>query len=62
MGKEQHLLASLRNSPKTLLSLNDQQLARTRYQLAIAGLEEFKKPVYDSKFTKLKGGMSFVNS
>lgn len=32
----------------TLLSLNPLQLASTRCQLAIAGLEEFTKLVYDS--------------
>ena len=30
-------------------------------QLAPIGPGEFKKPVYDSKFTKLREGMSFVN-
>jgi len=33
--------------------MNCKQLPSTKCQLAIAGLEEFKKLVYESKFTKL---------
>ena len=42
--------------------LNREQLLGTRCQQAAAGHGEFKKPVYDSKFTKRAEGMSFVNS
>jgi len=45
-----------------LLSVNTWQLPGTRCSWAIAGSGEFEKPVYDSTFTKLAEGMSFVNS
>lgn len=45
-----------------LLSLNTWQLPGTRCQQAIAAPGEFKKPVYESKFTKRAEEMSFVNS
>ena len=42
--------------------MNPWQLASTRCQQAAAALGEFKKLVYDSKFTKLVKWMSFINS
>ena len=42
--------------------LNCEQLLRTRCHQAAAVPGEFKKLVYDSKFTKLENEMSFVNS
>lgn len=46
----------------TLLSVNGRNQPGTRCQWAPAGQGEFKKPVYESKFTKCPKGMSFVNS
>jgi hypothetical protein len=45
----------------TLLSVNDWQLAGARCQQATVARDEFKKPVYESKFTKRAEGMSFIN-
>ena len=42
--------------------LNREQLLGTRCQQAAAGHGEFKKPVYDSKFTKRAVEMISVNS
>jgi hypothetical protein len=44
-----------------LLPVNCQQRPATGGQLAAVGLVEFKKLVYDSKFTKCPKGMSFVD-
>lgn len=45
-----------------LVFLNAWQLASAKCQQAPIRQGEFKKLVYDSKFTKLAKGMSFVNS
>jgi hypothetical protein len=47
---------------RTLFSVNGWLLAETRCPWATARLDEFKKVVYDSKFTKSTEGMSFANS
>lgn len=41
--------------------MNVCQLASAKCQQAAAGLGEFKKLVYESKFTKYSEGTSFVN-
>jgi hypothetical protein len=46
----------------TLLSVNAEQLASTKWPAGPKVPGEFKKLVYDSKFTKPAEGMSFVNS
>ena len=45
-----------------LLSRNARQLAGAKCQQAAVARDKFKKPVYDSKFTKCAERMSFVNS
>jgi hypothetical protein len=49
-------------SKEMLLSLNAWQLAGDRCQQTAVARDEFKKPVYKSKFTKHAEWMSFVNS
>jgi hypothetical protein len=41
--------------------VNDWQLASARCQQATVVRDEFKKPVYESTFTKRAEGMSFVD-
>jgi len=52
----------LQQDKEALLSINTWQLPDTRCSQAIAAPGEFKKPVYESKFTKRAEETSFVNS
>jgi hypothetical protein len=54
-------LATRKSNTNTLLPVNAWQLAGAKCQQATVAQDEFKKPVYESKFTKLTAEMNLVN-
>ncbi len=59
---QDNLHQELGQDSDSLFWVNPSQLPGTKCQQAAVARGEFTKPVYESKFTKLAEGMSFVNS